>query len=382
MLHNLSCPSCGGSLTGLGRKRLFTCRYCKAPLIFSGLEKTYVPRYLMPSLSKTRAVAAFKEMLRHKELPKNFSLLVKMRESTLYYVPFYEFYGRRMGTRLVRSGEMDPSTQMPLPDVTEVHLGDFTRYLPACRLPDWGLEHIDLRNQSASLPMVLEPYEEGRTARGVVLTPDIPPEQALENFTSPRELQALTLNHALEIAETRFSLIYYPVWVMRYEFRGKIYVTAVDGYDGRLLRGRAPRDESRRVGAMLAVLALAAFPLAKTARLLFAALGGHLGKVQPDAGLLLLALWSAGGVLFSLAVLTYGWNMFRFSQEMIFFPGGPDLRYIGKPPRTALEKAFDAVMGALSNMAREALSARKREADSGGAAEIAVEWVFRRGGKN
>jgi hypothetical protein len=40
----------------------------------------------------------------------------------------------------------------------------------------------------------------------------------------------------------KMSVIYYPVWVVRYSYRDRMYVVTVDGVSGQVLSGRAPGD--------------------------------------------------------------------------------------------------------------------------------------------
>jgi hypothetical protein len=38
----------------------------------------------------------------------------------------------------------------------------------------------------------------------------------------------------------KLSLVYYPLWVARYEYRGRNYQVVVDGVNGKVLYGKAP----------------------------------------------------------------------------------------------------------------------------------------------
>jgi len=40
----------------------------------------------------------------------------------------------------------------------------------------------------------------------------------------------------------RLSMIYYPIWVVRYNYRDRMYMSTVDGVNGQVLSGRAPGD--------------------------------------------------------------------------------------------------------------------------------------------
>jgi hypothetical protein len=56
----------------------------------------------------------------------------------------------------------------------------------------------------------------------------------------------------LHVLGIGMSLVYYPLWVVRYEYRGRMYSTTSDGATGRLLFGRAPGNDVYRVMCLLA----------------------------------------------------------------------------------------------------------------------------------
>lgn len=373
-LHNLACPSCGGTLAGLGRARIVACRYCGARHLL--LMERYIARYALPAVTKRQAVESLKGMLRHPELPKNFTLSVKARETTLYYVPVWEFYGRRLGTRTMIEREFTPDGRRAMQKDTEVHLGDFSRYLPAVHLDHWGLEQTTLMSGGKLPEAPLEAFDEAAlAARATVLSPEISTEEIAERFTSLDALSALTLDNQVEIVEARFSLIYYPVWVFRYEHMGKIYGVYIDGMNGAVLRGRAPRREERRVAALLAIAGALALPVAKFFRMGASLIRGPediAALFSTSLGLMTLIVSLVFGGAFVLGTLAVGWNMFRFSQEFTFFPGGPSVHYIGKPSQTWAEKWLDELSRTIEKMFEDAL--RKKNAP---AAEFTWRVSFR-----
>jgi hypothetical protein len=221
---------------------------------------------------------------------------------------------------------------------------EFSRALPALRLESWGLEHGALPGKSGAVPAALRPFDETALgAQGAVLKPQFSSRGARAHFAEPRSLSDLTLDGRREIVDARVSLLYYPVWVFRYEYLRKTYAVYVDGRNGALLRGRAPRKESHRVAALLAMAAALALPVAKALRAALAAVAPSsffpfpiLVTAEPGP-----ALSAAAALAGGLLVLAAGWNLFRISQEFVFFPRGPVAHVTGRPPRTPLERAFE-----------------------------------------
>lgn len=336
MRYNLPCPSCGGALAGIGRSRILSCPYCEvsllvqAPTPASGPAAEHVPRYAVPAITKHRAAEAVRRMFRTPRLSRALPRRVTAQEGTLWYVPFYEFHGRRMG--------------MGAEEASGVSVEEFSRILPALHLGSWGLEHGALLGKSGAAPTALRPFDETALwVRGTVLEPQLSSREARKIFTEARSLRNLTLDGRREIVEAQVSLLYYPIWVFRYEYLRKTYAVYVDGRRGALLRGRAPRKESHRVAALIAMAAALALPVAKALRAALAAVAPSSffplrGLVAAEPGP---ALGAAAVLAGGLLVLAAGWNLFRTSQEFVFSPRGLVAHVTRRPPRTPLERALE-----------------------------------------
>ena len=65
--------------------------------------------------------------------------------------------------------------------------------------------------------------------------------EALSRARSSARIPRVTMER-LHILPRRLSMVYYPVWVVRYDYRDRTYLTTVDGVTGHMLSGRAPGD--------------------------------------------------------------------------------------------------------------------------------------------
>ncbi len=118
----------------------------------------------------------------------------------------------------------------------------------ACNVGDIGVEHIDNLNGTAIL------HDEG----------SIP---TFEATTSPNDAKTLGLKsiedsaiNSAEVPHKTFvkmhifpndiSLVYYPIWVVRYKYNNRMYFCTIDGIVGKVLAGRAPGDTLLRNIAM------------------------------------------------------------------------------------------------------------------------------------
>jgi hypothetical protein len=59
----------------------------------------------------------------------------------------------------------------------------------------------------------------------------------------------------------KLSLVYYPLWVARYEYRGRNYQVVVDGTNGSLLYGKAPGNIFYRALVLIGGMAIGNFIL-------------------------------------------------------------------------------------------------------------------------
>ena len=57
----------------------------------------------------------------------------------------------------------------------------------------------------------------------------------------------------------RLGLVYYPLWVLRYLYRGRSFQVVLDGYSGKVLYGKAPGNTIYRAAILVLSMAAGAF---------------------------------------------------------------------------------------------------------------------------
>jgi hypothetical protein len=106
----------------------------------------------------------------------------------------------------------------------------------------------------------------------------------------------------------KLSLVYYPLWVARYEYRGRNYQVVVDGVHGQVLYGKAPGNIFYRAIMLIAGMALGNFILVNGT-----ILAGLLVSSSDDGD----SIWA---VLIPLAVgiglIVAGYTRFRHGEEV------------------------------------------------------------------
>jgi hypothetical protein len=323
-LIHLGCPTCAGPVTLSEGQRLVRCVSCGSAHL--ALIPGQTPRYAVGlEIDRRAAEEAVASLLAGPALPDPIRGRVRPRDLRLYYVPFYEVSGVRLGAIQLceegrprpdgkdaepaegpRAGRPEARTQGSL----ETHIleQEWMRVLPACDHAELGVAAIPLpRLRRDRLPVRLEAFDPvALQARGVVLAPTAPPPS-----------DASEAGGALRVAgdrtqqvERRLRLLYYPVWHARYLFRGRLYGVALDGVSGGLLLARTPGDLRPASAGVALALGVVALGFGQAGRgVLLEALGRGAGFWAAAAGLGVGLL--GGGAL----GLTLAWMLWRALQR-------------------------------------------------------------------
>ena len=103
----------------------------------------------------------------------------------------------------------------------------------------------------------------------------------------------------LQYVRPQMDLVFYPLWVLRYTYKGRAYHVVVDGYSGNVLYGKAPSNHFQRAAFLVAGMALGAF--------LIVEVGGLLGIIALHQ--------TKGGILWPLFAVGMVWVV--ISVELI-----------------------------------------------------------------
>ena len=322
-VQGLSCPSCGGALDVSAGLRVVECPYCETPLL--AVSEVGVRRWsVRPELDATQARKVAREWLatgwsRDRRLRRD----AEQGEALLAFLPFFRMQsdavGFALGTeerrRTVGSGKQR-RTQTYEVDVERSVEKSFDRTYPALDVAEWGVQKIDLRNDR------LQPYDpDGLKRLGMVFPPtgseaevkEAARRQVLSGADPGRGLKRVRFKF-LETLRERFSLIYYPLWIIRYRFENRSYQILVDAEDGSLVYGKAPGNDMYRALTMVLSQAAALFIATTIVRFV----GANMGGLAAMGAIVVGALW-------------WGWRKFRHGGVVIEGTGvgqedsGPEL---------------------------------------------------------
>jgi hypothetical protein len=138
------------------------------------------------------------------------------------------------------------------------------------------------------------------------------------------------------------SIVFYPIWVVRYTYSERMYFATVDGITGNVLSGRAPGDNLWRSLAMAAGMAIGGIGSALSLSILLS------GGSEESTGIGIV------GLIVCLAVAAGAFAFFRYGSEMTTgdVKGGFNLSGI-----TSKKAVQDEVM---KQMAPQILGRRRR----------------------
>ncbi len=242
LTFGLNCPSCGGRIEIGEGDKFAICPYCHTVSKVVGDDDVKNLAYKMMVDEKRARNAAhqwFRKGLKARDLKK----VAKIMEIYPVYLPFWNYQAIGLGvvcgynyeTRTDSNGNVHREKKYKEKQIRR----DYNWSQIACDAGDIGVKHLrNLQGEVIPLPEDMPKYE---------ATTSKDDAKVLGN----REIQKLILNeahienitfHKEFVLPKSFSLLYYPFWIIRYDYKGKMYFLTVDGVTGNVISGRAPGD--------------------------------------------------------------------------------------------------------------------------------------------
>lgn len=270
-LHGLACPRCGGMVSIPEGQAIVVCPYCDLRSAVSaendpgweddGNPGVGVRRYQAPlRVTRAAAEASFQKFLSSNlSIARDCARQAQLSEAFLMHLPFWAAWGRGVAWAFgqVRVGSGDNQRHEPR---ERKFIRELTWNGPACEVGEFGVRQIGLGKTA------LEAFQAEELHRtGMVFEPIGSARETLEEARKDFEAQArreVKLDNTAQlytrIMRPRLGLVYYPMWVMRYLYRGRSFQVVVDGCDGQVLYGKAPGSLAFRAGALVAGMAAGA----------------------------------------------------------------------------------------------------------------------------
>jgi hypothetical protein len=133
--------------------------------------------------------------------------------------------------------------------------------MPAADMAEFGVHRVDLMGDE------VQPLDEALLrGRGMVFRPSRSLEEtaaelsesAIADIQRANRLDRVTFSWLASIRR-RVALVYYPLWVVRYDFRGRTFQVLIDAEGGGLAYGKAPGNHLYRAVSLVGACAGACF---------------------------------------------------------------------------------------------------------------------------
>ncbi|UCE80629.1 MAG: hypothetical protein JSV94_05610 [Methanobacteriota archaeon] len=239
----LNCPACGGSITVVEGEDTIACPYCSSTLFIEGDEGVTTVAFRNRT-TKQKAVDASRRWWSSGWKARDLRRVGKVTEVYPIYLPFWRattrIAGWICGYEIRRHTDSKGRVhQQKIPKEVMI-LNDYQFSEIAADPGDLGIR--SLRNFSGETSFAdfdMIPTFEATTSRDDAISHAR--NKALSSARSSARVPRVTMER-LHILPRRLSMVYYPVWIVRYDYRDRKYLTTVDGVTGQIISGRAPGD--------------------------------------------------------------------------------------------------------------------------------------------
>jgi hypothetical protein len=264
VLTGLACASCGGTVDVQEGFTNVVCRYCGTPVAVVG-ERGVVRLMVLDRIDRSAASLALRRWMaagirkapalrREATLEEAFLAsfpFVRARFDVVGWVLGFKEHRRKRGNRWV--------TERKPVEVQVERSVDHT--MPSADMAEFGVHRVNLASDE-----ILPLDEEVLRGRAMVFSPQRTPVEvgerltqlALQRIQGTGEVDQVTYSWFAAIRR-RIEVVYYPLWVIRYSFRGQTYQALVDAEDGSLAYGKAPGNHLFRALSLVGACAGACF---------------------------------------------------------------------------------------------------------------------------
>jgi hypothetical protein len=281
IVRGVACPSCGGSLDIQEGTTVLECGFCKTALLVlgdRGIRRFYVPIRVTKDQLLKKIQSWFKGIDKARDLRTE----AKITEIFPIYVPFWRVQAKIVGWVFGDEKRKSNKSTTYVPVERNVNQ-DYEFTCPACDIGEFGVKWIDLKGDD------IRPFDLGTVQReamtfGIMTTPTDVIEDCDREFMIWGERSArvdrVTFKSLHRIGSI-CTLVYYPLWIVRYKYKERIYQISADAETLQLLYGRAPGNNLYRVGVLLGSMMLGNLLLSAALRGAFddgtlAAIGGSI----------------------------------------------------------------------------------------------------------
>ena len=267
VLRSVRCPQCVGPLGVTEGRQLVTCEHCGVRILVrehGGYSRWYFPT----SIDKLRAVGVGSAWLKRHPGLSDRARAGKFLEATLLYAPIWEYralvagweFGSKLRTQNILVGDEENERldlQLVRQSVEEPRLSERRFYEAALDLSAIGATRPRITGREFALPLLSGELEEGASLLEAAGTAAEIAESGRRSVLTPLDGDMGSGTRLFPLRE-RVTLLYYPLWLLRYRCGNRLYEMTVDGRSGTIFSARAPAANTKRLSATVAQMAILA----------------------------------------------------------------------------------------------------------------------------
>ena len=239
----LNCPACGGAIKVEEGENTVNCQYCGSMLFIegdSGVTTISFKNMITKDTAVASSAAWWKKGFKARDLKKVGQVL----ECYPIYIPFWSTTTRVAGwicgyeERTHSDGHGHTTTERIPKEELVLHDYQFSEI--ACDPGDLGIKRMkNCVGEPTLTDFLMIPTFESTTSKDDAS--NHAKANAMTSARSDAHVPHITFEK-VHVIPKAMSMVYYPIWVVRYSYRERMYMNTVDGCTGQVLSGRAPGD--------------------------------------------------------------------------------------------------------------------------------------------
>lgn len=300
----LTCPQCTQLLPVAEGVRIVKCPTCNSRSLVAG-ERGIRRWQVLRRVERQKAMEEVEGFFSGFRKAGDLKRTAQVKELFLVYLPYWRVQAFVSGWIFGRERRDKDSTRPVEIEKAE----DMIWNDAAVDVSEFGVHRVAMGDKE------LELYDSERLhAEGLVFQPSESHTDAVREAETLFTYRAKAGNlkeryfEKVHFLRRRLSLVYYPLWVARYDYKGRHYQVVVDGAKGEVLYGKAPGNSWFRAAALVAGMAIGNFLLVNGT--IFALWFGSGSDGEEFLATLLLP------VILGIGLIVGGYQAFRYGEEV------------------------------------------------------------------
>jgi DNA-directed RNA polymerase subunit RPC12/RpoP len=259
-LHGLTCANCGGTVPIPEGQTIVKCPFCNMRSLVRG-ERGLLRYQVDLQIDRQKAEDMVRRFLiGNQAIARQAAQKSQITEAFVVYLPLWAMWshvlGWVFGEKEVGSGDDKRYERREVNISSEMSWNG-----AAAEVAEFGVDFVSI-DQAPLVPFDADQLH----ANGMVFEPldsISEAESAGKNEFNQRVNETADLDRIsqvfIRLLKLRMGLVYYPLWVLRYRFRGRTFQVVVDGRLGKVLYGKAPGNTYYRAAVLIGGMALGSF---------------------------------------------------------------------------------------------------------------------------